>query len=59
MDSDPYLQVDLNQWVTVIEVGVQGDPVQEKWVTGYSLSYQQNTSPWTFVPYTTKHSTKV
>ena len=59
MDSDPYLQVDLNQWVLVTEVGVQGDPVEEKWVSGYTLSYKQNVSPWTFKPYTTKHSIMV
>jgi hypothetical protein len=51
--------VDLNQWVVVTEVAVQGSPGFEGWVTGYSLSYKENTAPWEFVPYTTNHSVQV
>jgi hypothetical protein len=45
--------VDLNQWVKVTKVAIQGSASAESWVTGYSLSYKQNIAPWKFVPYTT------
>ena len=41
------------------EVAVQGSAAADAWVTGYSLSYKQNTAPWTFVFYTTEHSLQV
>ena len=59
LDDDPFLQVDLNQWVKVTEVAVEGSMAAAGWVTGYSLSYKQNVAPWKFVPYITNHSVEV
>ena len=59
LDDDPFLQVDLNQWVLVTEVAVEGSMAVPGWVTGYSLSYKENVAPWAFVPYTTNHSVEV
>ena len=59
LDTSPFLQVDLNQWVVVTEVAVQGSPEAGGWVTEYTMSYKQNSAPWGFVPYTTNHSVKV
>ena len=59
LDDDPFLQVDLNQWVPVTEVAVEGSMAVPGWVTGYSLSYKENVAPWAFVPYTTNHSVEV
>jgi hypothetical protein len=59
LDEDAFLQVDLNQWVKVTEVAVQGSFKADGWVTGYSLSYKEKTAPWKFVPYTTDHSVEV
>ncbi|XP_028406520.1 polycystin-1-like isoform X2 [Dendronephthya gigantea] len=59
LDTSPFLQVDLNQWVVVTEVAVQGSPEAGGWVTGYTMTYKQNSAPWAFVPYTTGLSVQV